>query len=186
MIIAAGSVMKDPSTGAIVRTASHHASGVRPPSAATRPITPSANSSTGRVEATAMITATNMGSVKSTPWAMNASAVAHPRAKVMAASRGITQTPKTTSTSPRKWSSSALASSAWLGSASSGSPGASALSPGRRWCPPRSRWDHAVIRDAAKVCRIANANKAVATRFSGSTRIRWASTAESDRPSSLS
>src|SRR4029453_3992510 len=51
MIIAAGSVMNDPRIGAIVKTASHQASGVRPPSAAARAITLSANSSPGGVGA---------------------------------------------------------------------------------------------------------------------------------------
>ena len=62
MVMAAGSVMKDPSTGPNVRMVSHHAAGVRCPSAATRWSMACANPTTGRVAAIAMITTTNMGS----------------------------------------------------------------------------------------------------------------------------
>ena len=123
MIIAAGSVMNDPSTGVTIRIESHHAKGVRPPSAARRPTTASANCNTGRVEEIAMTTVTNAGSVKSVPGPMNVSAVAQPFAAATTTNSGITQRPKTTSISPRKWSTSALKWSAWLGSASSGSGG---------------------------------------------------------------
>ena len=63
MVIAAGSVMKEPRTGPIVRIATHHAAGVAPPAAATRLSACSANPMTGRVAASAMMTTTNIGSV---------------------------------------------------------------------------------------------------------------------------
>ena len=63
MVIAAGSVMKEPSRGPIVSVANHQAAGVLPPSAATLPIARSARTMIGRVEASAMMTTTNSGSV---------------------------------------------------------------------------------------------------------------------------
>jgi hypothetical protein len=49
--------------GPIVRIVTHHAAGVAPPAPATRRKADSANPTTGRVEASAMITTTNSGSV---------------------------------------------------------------------------------------------------------------------------
>ena len=66
MVIAAGSVMKEPSSGPTVRIASHQAAGVPPPRLATRRSTALGEPTTGRVEAIAMTTTTNIGSVKST------------------------------------------------------------------------------------------------------------------------
>ena len=66
MVMAAGSVMNDPSTGPRVRMASHQATGREPPRRATERMRPSAKVRTGRVEARAMITTTNRGSVKLT------------------------------------------------------------------------------------------------------------------------
>ena len=63
IVIAAGSVMNEPSTGPIVRIAAHQAAGVPPPAAATRRRADSANPMTGRVDASAMMTTTNRGSV---------------------------------------------------------------------------------------------------------------------------
>ncbi len=62
--MAAGSVMKDPRIGAMIRTLNHHAPGEPFPRLAATAITRSANRKTGRLAAIAMITATNSGSVK--------------------------------------------------------------------------------------------------------------------------
>ena len=64
--MAPGSVMKDPNSGPIVRIVNHHADGVLPPSAATRCSTDCAKATTGRVDAIAMMTTTNIGSTKCT------------------------------------------------------------------------------------------------------------------------
>ena len=64
--MAAGSVMKEPSTGATIRIASHQAPVVPRPRAAMRRMHASAKRSTGRVPAMAMITTMNIGSVKFT------------------------------------------------------------------------------------------------------------------------
>ena len=53
MVMAAGSVMNDPSSGPIVRIVSHHAAGVRPPSPATLRSARSASPMIGRVDASA-------------------------------------------------------------------------------------------------------------------------------------
>ena len=53
--------MNEPSTGPIVRIATHHAAGVPPPAAATRRSADSANPMIGRVDASAMMTTTNSG-----------------------------------------------------------------------------------------------------------------------------
>jgi hypothetical protein len=63
MVIAAGSVMNEPSTGPMVRIASHHAAGVARPIPATRRSADSASPTTGAVDARAMMTTTKMGSV---------------------------------------------------------------------------------------------------------------------------
>ena len=63
MVIAAGSVMNEPSTGPTVRMATHQAAGVPPPADARRRSAASANPMTGPVAARAMITTTNNGSV---------------------------------------------------------------------------------------------------------------------------
>src|SRR5690349_13468487 len=63
IVIAAGSVMNDPSSGPIVRIATHQAAGVAPPMDATLRSAASAKPTIGRVEASAMITTTNSGSV---------------------------------------------------------------------------------------------------------------------------
>ena len=63
MVIAAGSVINDPSSGPIVRIVIHHAAGVPRPRLATRLSTASASSMIGRVDASAMMTTTNRGSV---------------------------------------------------------------------------------------------------------------------------
>ena len=63
MVIAAGSVMNEPSSGPIVRIVIHQAAGVAPPALATFRNAVSANPMIGRVEAKAMITTTNSGSV---------------------------------------------------------------------------------------------------------------------------
>ena len=63
MVIAAGSVMTDPSTGPSVRIASHHAPGPPPPSRANNCRQRSASCSTGRVEEMAMMTTTNNASL---------------------------------------------------------------------------------------------------------------------------
>ena len=69
MVIAAGSVMKEPRIGPTVRIESHHAAGraaARGRQTAADPC--SAKRSTGRVAAMHMMTTTNIGSVKLTPW----------------------------------------------------------------------------------------------------------------------
>jgi hypothetical protein len=66
MVMAAGSVMNDPSNGPTVRIATHHAAGVAPPMLATLRSAASANPMMGRVDASAMMTTTNIGSVKLT------------------------------------------------------------------------------------------------------------------------
>ena len=63
MVIAAGSVMNEPIIGAIVRIATHHAAGVAPPRRATACSERSARPMIGRVDASAMMTTTNSGSV---------------------------------------------------------------------------------------------------------------------------
>ena len=67
MVMAAGSVMNEPSKGPIVRIANHHAAGVAPPKSANFFKDPSANWRIGRELAIAMITTTKIGSVKLTP-----------------------------------------------------------------------------------------------------------------------
>ena len=64
--MAAGSVINEPNNGAMVRIASHHATGRPPPSDAASFSACSAMRITGRVDASAMITTTNIGSVKFT------------------------------------------------------------------------------------------------------------------------
>ncbi len=64
MVIAAGSVIKEPRIGATINTLNHQAAGVPFPIAATLDISPSAKRSTGRLAAIAMITTTKSGSVK--------------------------------------------------------------------------------------------------------------------------
>ena len=66
MVMAAGSVMNEPSSGAMVRIENHHATGRRPPSDATTRRHCSASRMTGRVEASVMMMTTNTGSVKFT------------------------------------------------------------------------------------------------------------------------
>ena len=66
MTIAAGSVMKEPRIGATIRIESHHAATVPRPRPANARRHCSAKRSTGRVEAIAMMTTTNIGSVKLT------------------------------------------------------------------------------------------------------------------------
>ena len=68
MVIAAGSVMHEPSSGPTVRMASHQAAGRPPPRFANKRKPCSAQRSTGRVAAMHMMTTTNIGSVKVTPW----------------------------------------------------------------------------------------------------------------------
>ena len=63
MVIAPGSVMNEPSSGPTVRIVIHHAAGVPPPRLASRRSVASASSTIGRVDASAMITTTNIGSV---------------------------------------------------------------------------------------------------------------------------
>jgi mRNA-degrading endonuclease toxin of MazEF toxin-antitoxin module len=61
--MAAGSVMNEPKRGAIVRIDIHHAAGVLPPRPATARSARAASVTTGRVDASAMMTTTNKGSV---------------------------------------------------------------------------------------------------------------------------
>lgn len=68
MVIAAGSVMNEPSSGPTVRMASHQAPGRPPPRRATTRNACSARRKTGRVEARHMMMTTNIASVKTTPW----------------------------------------------------------------------------------------------------------------------
>jgi hypothetical protein len=63
MVIAAGSVMNDPSSGPSMRMASHHAPGVPPPRLATRRSADSARPTIGRLAASAITTTTKSGSV---------------------------------------------------------------------------------------------------------------------------
>ena len=63
MVIAAGSVMSDPSSGPRTRIDIHQDAGVPPPARATIRSACSARPTIGRVEASAMITTTNIGSV---------------------------------------------------------------------------------------------------------------------------
>ena len=67
IVIAAGSVMKEPRIGPTVRIESHQAAGRPPPRLATTFSPSSEMRSTGRVAAMHMITTTNIGSVKFTP-----------------------------------------------------------------------------------------------------------------------
>ncbi len=55
--------MNEPSIGATVRMTSHHAAGVAPPMPASARSQVSASMMIGRVDASAMITTTNNGSV---------------------------------------------------------------------------------------------------------------------------
>ena len=66
IVIAAGSVMNDPSSGPTVRMVNHQAAGVQPPRFAIRFSADSAKTTIGRVDASAMITTTNIASVKTT------------------------------------------------------------------------------------------------------------------------
>ena len=61
--MAAGSVMNDPSMGAMVKIDSHHAAGLCPPKPATTPRIFSESLRTGLVEAKVMITTKNIGSM---------------------------------------------------------------------------------------------------------------------------
>ena len=63
MVIAPGSVMNEPRSGPTVRMLNHHAAGEPPPRRAMRRSAPSASSTIGRVDASAMITNTKSGSV---------------------------------------------------------------------------------------------------------------------------
>ena len=63
MVMAAGSVMNDPSSGARTRIVTHHAAGPPPPAAATGRSAPSASSTIGRVDASAITTTTKSASV---------------------------------------------------------------------------------------------------------------------------
>ncbi len=63
MVIAPGSVMNEPRSGATIRIESHQAAGVSLPKRAPKRRQFSAKRSTGRVDASAMITTTNSGSV---------------------------------------------------------------------------------------------------------------------------
>ena len=63
IVMAAGSVMKEPSRGAIIRIENHQAAGEPPPSPANIPSNFSENFTTGLEEAMAMITTTNNGSI---------------------------------------------------------------------------------------------------------------------------
>ena len=67
MVIAPGSVMTDPSSGPTVRIDTHQAAGVPRPMLASCRSASSANRTTGRVDASAMMTTTNSGSVYLTP-----------------------------------------------------------------------------------------------------------------------
>gem|GEM_PF-5788096 len=64
MVIAAGSVMSEPSNGPAVRTESHQAAVVPPPREASFPMQSSASRSTGREEAMTMMATTKIGSAK--------------------------------------------------------------------------------------------------------------------------
>lgn len=68
MVMAAGSVMNDPSSGVMVRTESHHAAAPPPMRPATLPTIISAKRMTGRVAEMAMMMTTKRGSVKLTSW----------------------------------------------------------------------------------------------------------------------
>ena len=61
--MAAGSVMNDPRTGPMIRIVAHHAPGVPRPAFATTRRADSAKPMMGRVDASAMMTTTNRGSV---------------------------------------------------------------------------------------------------------------------------
>ena len=63
IVMAAGSVMNEPRMGPMVKMVTHHAAGLAPPTFANRRRLDSAKPSTGRVEASAMITTTNRASV---------------------------------------------------------------------------------------------------------------------------
>ncbi len=63
MVIAAGSVMNDPSRGPMVRIVSHQAVSEPPNSRATRLMAASLSFRIGRVEASTMMTTTNIASV---------------------------------------------------------------------------------------------------------------------------
>ena len=63
MVIAAGSVIKEPSSGPMMRMVIHQAAGVPPPARATVRSAASAKPTIGRVDASAMITTTNRASV---------------------------------------------------------------------------------------------------------------------------
>ena len=67
MVIAAGSVMKEPSSGPSVRIENHQAAGEARPARATSARSCSANFITGRLAAIAMTTTTNSGSVNTRP-----------------------------------------------------------------------------------------------------------------------
>ena len=66
IVIAAGSVIKDPSSGPTVKIVNHHAVSEPPKVLAIRFMMFSESFRIGRVAARVMMTITNMGSVKST------------------------------------------------------------------------------------------------------------------------
>jgi len=70
MVMAAGSVTSEPSSGPRVRIENHQAETLPPPTAATFRRQTSARRSTGRVEDMVMITTTKIASVKTTRWLM--------------------------------------------------------------------------------------------------------------------
>ena len=109
MVMAAGSVMSEPSSGAIVRTLSHHAAGVPLPTftaASARHC--SAKRTTGRDALIVMMMTTKTGSVKLQSSPTKCSTFLHPWKYMAHKSSGTAHSANTTSTSPRKWSSFAL------------------------------------------------------------------------------
>ena len=152
-----------------MRIAAHQAIGVFPPRPATAPRHFSAKERTGRVEAIAMTTTTNIGSVK---WTCATKPSTECQPFITAAERrsGIAQMPKTASTSPKKWSIST-----------------------RKLCPspPVSfavrcwrRCAAAVILAARNVWRMARTKTTVATRLTGSSSTRWTRSCQSVIPAS--
>ena len=70
MVMAAGSVMKEPRMGPMVRMQTQKAAGPPPSKRAAPAMEISAARRTGRLAAMDMMTTTNMGSVKWTSWLM--------------------------------------------------------------------------------------------------------------------
>src|SRR6516162_7921405 len=94
IVIAAGSVIKEPSSGPMVKIESHHAAVVEPPKAAALASKVSAKRRMGRELAIAMIATTKTGSA-GLRCVIYATSVGQPFSKIMARKSGMSQMPNT-------------------------------------------------------------------------------------------